>query len=115
MIIKKREIFSTIKTEGALLPSDLLQRIAEGDSGIEGLSPDAYHLAAGEKLNEAINRSWNRLVGAWPTFKSLFSKLPESDLGTSVTRERWLLPLFQELGYGRLMALGIYKCYKSYK
>jgi hypothetical protein len=29
--------------------------------------------------------------------------LPENDLGTSITRERWLLPLFQELGYGRLV------------
>src|SRR5262249_39893186 len=28
--------------------------------------------------------------------------LPANDPGTSVTRERWLLPLFQELGYGRL-------------
>ena len=103
MIIKKREIFSTIKTEGALLPTDILQRIAVGDTAVEGLSPEAYHLDAGEKLNEAINRSWNRLVGAWPTFKSLYARLPESDIGTSITRERWMLPLFQELGYGRLM------------
>ena len=29
--------------------------------------------------------------------------MPENDLGTSITRERWLLPLFQELGYGRLV------------
>ena len=32
------------------------------------------------------------------------AKLSESDPATSVTRERWLLPLFQELGYGRLIA-----------
>ena len=30
--------------------------------------------------------------------------MPESELGTRQTRERWLLPLFQELGYGRLRA-----------
>jgi hypothetical protein len=29
-------------------------------------------------------------------------RLPESDAGTTLTRERWLLILFQELGYGRL-------------
>jgi hypothetical protein len=29
-------------------------------------------------------------------------KLPSNDPGTSLTRERWLLPFFQELGYGRL-------------
>lgn len=29
-------------------------------------------------------------------------KLSEHDLGTTLTRERWLLPLFRELDYGRL-------------
>ena len=42
------------------------------------------------------------MIGAWATFQSIAEKLPESDLGTTVTRERWLLHLFQELGYGRL-------------
>ena len=95
-------IFTTIRTEGALLPADFLQHVAEGNREIEGLSPDSYHLVPGEKLNEAINRSWNRLLGAWTGFKDASEKLGASDLGTGLTRERWLLPLFQELGYGRL-------------
>ncbi len=98
-----RSTFTTIRTEGAILPADLLQRIAEGDATLGGLTPEAYHLAAGEKINEAINRAWNRCLGAWATFQSAAAKLPENDLGTSITRERWLLPLFQELGYGRLV------------
>ncbi|MHB9130418.1 MAG: Eco57I restriction-modification methylase domain-containing protein [Armatimonadota bacterium] len=96
----KQETFTTIHTEGALLPPDLLQAIAVG-SGINGVTPEAYHLP-GEKLNEAITRSWNRLLGAWANFKSSREKLIETDTGTTTTRERWLLPLFQELGYGRL-------------
>jgi hypothetical protein len=98
-----RSTFTTIRTEGAILPADLLQRIADGDASLGGLAPEAYHLAAGEKINEAINRSWNRCLGAWASFQSAAAKLPENDLGTSITRERWLLPLFQELGYGRLV------------
>ncbi|CAG0984089.1 hypothetical protein ANRL4_02058 [Anaerolineae bacterium] len=98
-----RSTFTTIRTEGAILPADLLQRIAEGDAALGGLTPEAYHLAAGEKINEAINRAWNRCLGAWATFQSAVAKLAENDLGTSITRERWLLPLFQELGYGRLV------------
>jgi hypothetical protein len=35
-------------------------------------------------------------------FKIAQSRLPEKDAGTTLTRERWLLPLFNELGYGRL-------------
>ena len=96
-----RTPFLTIRAEGALLPVDLLQRIVENDHDLGGLTPESYHLS-GEKLNEAINRSWNRLLGAWAAFSAGREKLPEGDPGTSVTREKWLLPLFDELDYGRL-------------
>ena len=94
--------FTTIHTEGALLPVDLLQRISENDKNLEGLDPESYHLAPGEKLNEAINRSWNRLNGLWGAFQAARGQLGTTDAGTALTRERWLLPLFQELGFGRL-------------
>jgi very-short-patch-repair endonuclease len=96
----RTNIFTTIRTEGALLPADLLQRISEG-ANVDGLTPDSYH-RPGEKLNEAINRSWNALQGAWASFRTAQEKLLEGDLGTTITRERWLLPLFRELDYGRL-------------
>jgi hypothetical protein len=102
MQTRGRNTFTTIHTEGALLPVDLLQRILANDASIGGLSPDDYYLSPGEKLNEAINRSWNRLQGAWSAFRTGRSRLGPDDAGTTLTRERWLLPLFQELGYGRL-------------
>lgn len=106
IIMKTRSgsIFSTIISEGGLLPTDLLQRISEGDNDLDGLRPETYHLLAGERLNEAINRSWNRLLGAWQTFKRHLETLPQEQTGTGITRERWLLPLFQELGFGRLQS-----------
>jgi hypothetical protein len=97
--------FTTVRTEGGLLPVDLLQRVAEADARLGGLSPEAYHLS-GEKVGEAVSRSWQRLLGAWRAFRSTAEKLSESDAGTSVTREKWLLPLFHELGYGRLVGRG---------
>lgn len=103
MQIRSRDIFTTIRTEGAILPPNLLQLINNADRNIEGLDPDTYHLGKGEKLNEAINRSWNRLLGAWSSFRVGESNLPQQDNATSLTRERWLLILFQELGYGRLL------------
>lgn len=95
--------FTDIRTEGALLPVDILERIRRGDADLGGLRSEDYHLGPGEKLNEAISRSWNRLRSAWINFEELAGRLPEDDPGTTVTRERWLLPLFQELGYGRLL------------
>ena len=102
MQTRNRNTFTTIHTEGALLPVDLLQRISENDRSLEGLDPQSYHLAPGEKINEAINRSWNRLNGLWGGFKTSRNRLGPTDAGTTLTRERWLLPLFQELGFGRL-------------
>ncbi len=96
--------FTAVTTEGALLPPDLLKRISEVDDGLKGLKPTDYHLVPGERLNETINRSWTRLTGLWTAFKTAKGKLPESDPGTSLTRERWLLPILYELGYGRLPA-----------
>lgn len=109
MQTRRREQFSTVRTEGPILPPDLLRRIAESDRELSGLTPDAYHLQPGERLNEVINRSWNRLLGAWAVFRAATASQSQSDAAmTGLTRDRWLLPLFQELGYGRLpLARGI--------
>src|SRR4029434_481727 len=66
--------------------------------------PADYHLQEREKLSEAITRSWNRLLGFWAAFPSASTTLKDTDAATGLTREKWLLPLLQELGYGRLPA-----------
>lgn len=107
MRTRRDDLFTTVKTEGGLLPPDVLARIVAGDAKLEGLTPEAYHLAGGERLNEAVNRSWTRVLAAWSDFNSRIAHLPESDPATTVVRERWLLPLFAELGYGRLQAASL--------
>lgn len=94
--------FSTIRTEGGLLPADILGKILAGDTAMPGASADAYHLPKGEKLNEAINRSWTRVRALWEKFRQQRETLETTDTGTTQTRETLLLPLFAELGYGRL-------------
>jgi Eco57I restriction-modification methylase len=94
--------FETIRSEGALLPPDLLQRIAERDKDLDGLRGEDYGLPPNEPLNEAIVRSYNRMIGAWGSFQEARAKLPEADPGTSITRDRFLLVLLHELGYGRV-------------
>jgi N-6 DNA Methylase len=96
-----RNLFQTIRSEGGLLPADLLQRVAQGDRELGGVRAEDYHLRD-LPLNEAIVRSWNRLVGAWVQFRDARRDLPEGDPGTTLTRERWLLVFFEELRFGRL-------------
>ena len=37
---RHQTIFTTIRSEGAILPMDLLQRIAQGDANLQGLTPE---------------------------------------------------------------------------
>jgi hypothetical protein len=102
MARQRSTVFSTIRTEGGLLPADLLARVAANDRSVPGMSVDAYHLV-GETFTDRITRSWNRLVAAWKAFAPALAALPADDPATTLTRERWLLPLFEEVGYGRLL------------
>src|SRR2546427_13206544 len=96
---RRHAIFITVRSEGSILPVDLLQRIAQGNPNLDGLTPEAYNLLKTEKLNEAINRSWNRLLSPWVACRTAREKLPEKDAGTTLTRDRSLLPHFYELAY----------------
>jgi hypothetical protein len=98
-----RNSFSTIKVEGGLLSSDYLRQIASGNGQVPGLSPEAYHLSPGQRLPDAISNAWNIMRGRWTTFRDALNGLPEKDHAIGITRDRLLLPLFQELGYGRLL------------
>lgn len=102
MRTSKKDRFITIRSEGGLLPLDFLERVALLDQEISGLTPADYHLVEHEKINEAINRAWDRLLGCWVSFKSAMRNASEDDPLIRETRERWLLPLFDALGYGRL-------------
>ena len=84
-----------VRTEGGLLPPDLLERIRSLDPKLPFLEPGSYELAGGERFGEAITRSWNRLVGAWSRVSDEVAGLPDSDPATTPTRERWLLPLME--------------------
>lgn len=96
------DAFTTVRSLGGLLPTDLLQRVADLDPDLAGMSATAYGLGSGERLRDVIARSWSRLTGVWEGLQVELDRLPESDRATSLTRERWLLVLLQELGFGRV-------------
>ena len=103
---KAKDQLTTIRTEGSLLPADLLARVSDEDGTLDGMTPASYH-RSGERLNEAISRSWTALQGAWSHFQAGLAALPSGrSAARRMTRERWLLPLFRELDYGRLQTAG---------
>ena len=93
---------TTISTEGGLLPSDLISRLVNDTRSLPGTREEDYRLTPGRQLREIINRSWNDLLGAWQVFQPQVARLSPDDHTATLTWDRWLLPLFAELGYGRL-------------
>lgn len=90
----------TVRSEGGLLPPDLLDRIANpGETELPGLDPVAdYGLEPRLRITEAAARSWEHAKAYWSAFKArLEGARPGTELG--ITRQQWLLPLLAELGY----------------
>ncbi len=102
MELRRNRAASSVRTEGGLLPSDLLGKIAGLEPDVPGLTDADFGLASGERLREAITRSWNRLVGAWAALEAVRVTAEPTDPLTGSTRERFLLPLMDELGFARL-------------
>jgi len=101
----KHLAYTCVKSEGGILPYDLLQRVAASDRDLAGTRPEDYHLLPRERIDEGVTRAWTRALGAWAALREAMDKLPKSDLLTRPTRE-FLLVLLQELGYGRVPASG---------
>ena len=96
--------FQTIRSEGGLLPPDLLRRLIDPRSKLPGVRPEDYALAARERLNEVITQSWNRLRRHWSEFRAAAANLSAGEAGTGLTNDRWSLPLLREFGFGLLPA-----------
>jgi hypothetical protein len=94
--------FQTIRSEGGLLPPDLLRRVVDAKGNLPGAKPEDYGLPVGERLNEAVTQSWNRMRRHWADFRAAARNLPEAETGTGLTNDKWSVPLLRELGFGLL-------------
>ena len=66
----RRNEQGTVRAEGGLFTRDFLERVRRGDDDLDGLRAPQYHLPKGERLADAISRSWARLVPAWKSFRT---------------------------------------------
>ncbi|MBZ5554571.1 MAG: N-6 DNA methylase [Acidobacteriia bacterium] len=99
---RRNQDFQTIRSEGGLLPPDLLRRVLDPRAKLDGTRPEDYGLPQDERLNEVITQSWNRLRKHWTEFRTTTASLPEGEAGTGLTNDKWSLPLLRELGFGLL-------------
>ena len=100
--------FVGVRIEGGLLPTELLSRLStgKGSGEVGGLSSADYGLAHGETVREAANRVWAYLTTVWTSYRNALAELPDTDRATTLTRDRWLQIMLDQLGYGRVPVAG---------
>lgn len=89
--------YTSIVTEGGLLPADILEAIAVGE--LEGQQPEDFGLERTRNLSDRISAAWQVARSQWALFQSYLADLPAGETATSETREQWVLPLLRVLGY----------------
>ena len=86
-----------VAIEGGLFAADLLERIAAGSEGVDGQRPQDFGLAAGTRMSDEIQDAFSRAVSHWTTFQR--RRLAASDSATTLTRQHWVKPLLEDLGF----------------
>lgn len=99
---RRTQEFETIHSEGGLLPPDLLRKIIDTNEKLPGKEPRDYRIPQGDRLNESITHSWNRLRSHWTEFREAAKDLNEGEAATGLTNDKWNIPLLRELGFGIL-------------
>ncbi len=94
--------FAAIRTEGGLLPPDLLDRIQKLDGTLDGLKPADYGLPPKTRVDSAIAEAWQAVLVHWASYRRTMERIGDS--GGSGTREtrHWVQQVLYELGYGEL-------------
>lgn len=95
--------FRFVRTIGTVLTAEALASAAE--LRMPGQSATDYQLPPGTAVNAAVARSWDTMLAAHREWHKALEKLPEGEPAIKVTREKWLLPLLYELGWGRVEAV----------
>ncbi|MGE5113699.1 MAG: Eco57I restriction-modification methylase domain-containing protein [Acidobacteriaceae bacterium] len=86
--------YVAIRSEGGLLPYDLLDKIV-GDQAA-GQKPADFGLPKGRRLIDEISRVWADAQNLWSNFKRRRQSLTERDpYGTSITRS-WIVSLLAD-------------------
>jgi len=90
--------FSSINIQGNIVSSEILDKI-RSEEKYKFQQPEAFGLARTASLRDEIGLAWSVMRTHWQAFKKRLETLPKGDTGTSLTREKLILPLLNELGY----------------
>ena len=92
-----------VRTVGTVLTGEALA--TAGELHMPGQTATDYQLPPGMAVNAAVARAWDAMLAAHREWHKALDKLPPDEPATKITRDKWLLPLLYELGWGRLEAV----------
>jgi hypothetical protein len=90
--------FSSINIQGNIVSSEILDKI-RSEEKFKHQQPEAFDLARKASLRDEIGMSWAIMRTHWQAYKKRLETLPKGDTGTTLTRERLIIPLLSELAY----------------
>jgi hypothetical protein len=83
--------------EGNLFVSDITHDLISND--FKGQLPQDFNLSEKDKLADEIAGAWAIAKAHWAVFQQSLDRIPADDVATTVTRNKWVLPLLMCLGY----------------
>ena len=89
--------FPSIRIEGATLSADILDRIEQGDAVFQ--KPKDFGFENSIKVKDEIADTWAAARAFWLAYQVKVSRLPENARGTTETRNLFIVPLLNLLGY----------------
>ncbi len=89
--------FPSIRIEGGLLGPELLDQIVSGE--VHGQKPEHFGLETRRNLTDEIAATFADARAVWGVFQHRVSRLPETELATTVTRDAWMVPFLGLVGY----------------
>ncbi|GIV11835.1 MAG: hypothetical protein KatS3mg021_0117 [Fimbriimonadales bacterium] len=86
-----------IRIEGGLFSADILERLQQGD--LPGQKPSDFNCKNENELLNLIAALYEDARALYQRFRQEHERMPETESDTTLTRQRWVLPLLTLLEY----------------
>ncbi len=89
--------YASINIQGNIISSDILSKVSQDD--IRFQKPIDFGLDRNISVREEIGIAWGIAHAHWKGFRIKKENLSPDDTGTTITRNNWIVPFMQALGY----------------
>lgn len=89
--------YASINIQGSIISSEILEKIRTED--IRYQTARDFNLDQTDSVRDEISLAWSLALSHWNVFKQKREKLDATDTGTTETRNHWMKPLLNVLGY----------------